>query len=54
MIMRKVVKFPRNLDVYDFCSKRLQDILRVPREKRAMELLAEAERKAKAERERAE
>ena len=49
-IMRKV-KFPRNLDVYEFCSKRLKDILRVPREKHAMELLAEAERKAKAERE---
>jgi len=49
-IMRKV-KFPRNLDAYNFCSKRLQDILRVPREKHAMELLAEAERKAKAERE---
>ena len=48
--MRKV-KFPRNLDVYEFCSKRLKDILRVPREKHAMELLAEAERKAKAERE---
>ncbi len=48
-IMRKV-KFPRNLDVYEFCSKRLKDILRVPREKHAMELLAEAERKAKEER----
>jgi len=49
-IMRKV-KFPKNLDVFDFCSKRLQAILRVPREKYAKKIMEEAERKSRAQRE---
>ena len=48
--MRKV-KFPQNLDVFDFCSERLKAVLRVPREKYAKDLLEEADRKASAERE---
>jgi len=47
--MLREVKFGETLDMYEYCTKRLQGILKVPRDKKAKEEEEEAERKLKGE-----